>query len=56
MKFKNYLTQIENVEVFPLISLGLFVVFFLIVTIWVMRWDKSTVDEMGNLPLDKEDK
>ena len=56
MKFKNYLTQIENVEIYPVISLLLFVAFFIIVTIWVYRWDKATVEKMGKLPLsDKKD-
>ena len=51
MKFTNYLTEIKGVEIYPIISLLMFVVFFAIVTIWVMRWDNKTVEKMGNIPL-----
>ena len=37
MKFINYLENITGVGVYPLTSLLLFVAFFVLVTIWVIR-------------------
>ena len=52
MKFRNYLEQITDVSIYPIISLLLFVAFFTIVTIWVLRTDKQTIEEAERLPLD----
>lgn len=52
MKFTNYLEKIAHVEIYPIISLLLFVAFFIGVTIWVFRMSKKDVDEMANLPLE----
>ena len=46
--------QIAGVEIFPIISLLLFFAFFLIVGYMVLTADKSYIDEMKNLPLDKD--
>ena len=45
--------QIAGVEIFPIISLLLFFVFFIIVGYMVMTADKKYIEEMKNLPLDK---
>jgi len=55
MKFSYYLEKITGVEIYPLISLILFVVFFLGVTYMAFSASKESVDYMGNLPLDKKD-
>lgn len=52
MKLKNYLETIAGVSVYPIVSLLLFVAFFTIVTLWVMRTDKDTIKHIENLPLD----
>jgi len=52
MKFSYYLEKIAGVSIYPMVSLVLFVCFFLLVTIWVMRTDKRTIERMENLPLD----
>ena len=46
--------QIAGVEIFPIISLLLFFIFFMIVGYMVLTADKSYIDEMKNLPLDKD--
>jgi hypothetical protein len=53
MKFINYLEKISGVEIYPLISLLLFVSFFLLVTIWAIKTNKTIIERMENLPLDK---
>ena len=39
-------------ETGPLISLILFFVFFVVMTIWIFRLDKKFVKKMKNLPLE----
>ncbi len=52
MKFQNYLEKITGVEIYPLISLGIFVVFFLLVTVWVFRLSKTEIEQTKRLPLE----
>lgn len=53
--FKYYFEKIDNIEVFPLISLGIFFIFFLLLLLWVFRVDNKYIQKMKNLPIDKED-
>lgn len=48
---KQNLETISGVEIFPLISLLIFTLFFLIVIIRVIRMKKSSVSEMSCYPL-----
>lgn len=52
MKFQTYLEKIQSVEIYPIISLLLFVAFFTIVTLWIFRMSKESIREMEILPLD----
>ena len=52
--FKHYFERIEGIDFFPILSLLIFVLFFLTLLIWVFRVNKGYVQEMSNLPL-KED-
>ncbi|MDX2002335.1 MAG: CcoQ/FixQ family Cbb3-type cytochrome c oxidase assembly chaperone [Chitinophagales bacterium] len=49
--YKEVLRSIADIEIFPVISLAIFFVFFLIVVIRVMSVGKSSHDEMANIPL-----
>jgi cytochrome c oxidase cbb3-type subunit IV len=51
MKFKNYLTSIEHVGIYPLISLLIFTIFFGVVTWYVFSAKKSTMVERSNMPI-----
>ncbi len=53
--FKNYLSGIEGVAVFPIISLTIFFVFFVLLGYMVFKADKKYINHMENLPLGKED-
>jgi hypothetical protein len=53
MKFINYLESITGIGVYPLISLGLFIVFFTVVTLYVIKGDKAHFEELGNLPINE---
>jgi cytochrome c oxidase cbb3-type subunit 4 len=48
---KNVLESIAGVEVFPVISLLLFVIVFTVMFVWAMRRDKEYLTEMAELPL-----
>jgi cytochrome c oxidase cbb3-type subunit IV len=53
---KNVLNGIEGVDVYPIISLFIFVPFFLGLIWWVIKVDKNYIDKLKNLPLDSTDK
>lgn len=53
--YKEILRSIENIEIYPIISLIIFVVFFVGMFIWVVRVPKSYVDHMKSLPMDEHD-
>jgi hypothetical protein len=53
MKFSNYLTTIEGVSIYPIISLSLFVVFILLVFLYVLKMGKQEVEHDSNLPFDE---
>lgn len=53
LKFiKHHMETITGIEVYPLISLIIFVVFFVGLFIWVIKADKKEMDEMSQIPLD----
>ncbi|HMT29964.1 MAG TPA: CcoQ/FixQ family Cbb3-type cytochrome c oxidase assembly chaperone [Bacteroidia bacterium] len=56
MKFINYLTSISEVEIFPMISLMVFFVFFILVGLKVYMMDKQNIEEAENLPLENDKK
>lgn len=51
MKFQSYLETIAGIEIYPMISLVIFVVFFCLLTIRVVRMNKEEVSVLENLPL-----
>ncbi len=52
MKFINYLKSIDGVSIYPLITLCLFVLIFILAAILVMSKSKAAIDEIKQLPLD----
>ena len=46
------LKYIQGIEIYPIISLFIFVSFFIVLAIWVSRADKKHLLDMSNLPLD----
>jgi len=52
MKFTTYLENIIGISIYPLISLVLFVSFFILVTLWVFSIDKTEIERIEQLPLD----
>lgn len=51
--YKELLQSIAGVEIFPVVSLLLFVVVFGTVLYWTSRVDRATLTEMSQMPLDE---
>ncbi|WP_375586412.1 cbb3-type cytochrome c oxidase subunit 3 [Cyclobacterium xiamenense] len=51
---KEILRSIENIEIYPIISLLIFVTFFIGMFWWVLRVDKKYIDHMKEMPLADE--
>jgi len=54
--FEQSLKLIDGVALYPLFSLILFFIFFLLVVIWFIKVDKKYIEEMEKLPLEIENK
>lgn len=53
--YKDVLSRMEGVDLFPLIALIIFFTFFVLLIVWVVRLKRGYVDSMANMPLDEED-
>jgi hypothetical protein len=54
MKFSNYLSSIENVAIYPIITIILFMLVFVGAVLWIVTRDKEYISEMESVPLDNE--
>ena len=52
MKFSNYLSSIENVSIYPVITLIIFLAVFIGAVIWIVTRDKEYISELENIPLE----
>jgi cytochrome c oxidase cbb3-type subunit IV len=53
--YKDVLSRMEGVDLFPLIALVIFFTFFVLLITWVIRLNRGYIDSMANMPLDEED-
>jgi cytochrome c oxidase cbb3-type subunit 3 len=49
---KKYAETMDNISIYPLISLMIFFIFFLALLIYVKKMDKKSVQILANIPLD----
>ena len=52
---KQYAETIRGIDIYPIISLFIFLLFFIAVLWYVKKMDKKSVEEISNLPLDLND-
>jgi cytochrome c oxidase cbb3-type subunit 4 len=52
--YKEVLRAIAGIEVFPVLSLLVFVTVFLVMLFWVARLDRDRLAALAALPLDDE--
>jgi cbb3-type cytochrome oxidase subunit 3 len=48
---KQYTETIKNAEIYPIISLLIFFIFFVVLTVYVLRMKKSSVKMLSEIPL-----
>lgn len=51
--YKNVLQNIDNIEIWPIISFVIFFLFFIILIWWVITADKKLIKRMSELPNDE---
>ena len=52
---KQYAEKIDSVEVYPMISLLIFFLFFVVLLVMVKNMRKERVNELSNIPFDTEE-
>ncbi|MEO8770915.1 MAG: CcoQ/FixQ family Cbb3-type cytochrome c oxidase assembly chaperone [Ferruginibacter sp.] len=50
---QQYAEKINHVQVYPMISLGIFLLFFVILIYYVKKMDKKKLELLSNIPLDE---
>lgn len=50
--YKEVLRTIVGIEVFPILSLLIFLTVFVVMLVWVLRMDRGRLTACANLPLD----
>lgn len=51
--FKHYFERIQDIEIWPIISLILFFVFFVLILLRILTMDKDHVHDMKHLPFEE---
>ena len=52
--FKEVLQSIEGVEFYTIVSMIIFILFFIGMTIWLFKVDRNYIKTMSELPLNEE--
>lgn len=52
---RDVLQSAEGLSLYPVISLIIFVLFFAILIIWMIKVDKNYIKKMSNLPIEEKD-
>lgn len=56
LKFvKGNLENIDNVQIYPMISLLIFFVFFVVLFYWVITAKKNYINEVSQIPLEADE-
>lgn len=52
MKFIHYVEKVSGIDIFGLVSLSIFFLFFLVMLTWVFKTKKKNYREISRIPLD----
>jgi len=52
---KQYAETMKNADIYPLISLFIFFLFFVVLLVFVKKMGKDRVVELSNIPLDNNE-
>ena len=50
--FKHYFEGIRGIDIYPIFSLLVFFIFFVVMSIWIFKADRRLMEEMSNKPLE----
>lgn len=50
------MTSIDGIEMFPIVSLILFVSLFVLILYWTITMKKELISEVSSIPIDRNDK
>jgi cbb3-type cytochrome oxidase subunit 3 len=53
---KEHASSIEGINIYPIFSLLVFFIFFVVLLYYVKNMDKKKIEEISNLPLDSDTK
>ena len=51
---KQYAASINNVDIYPIISLLIFFLFFVVLLVMVKKMKKERISELSQIPLDND--
>lgn len=51
---KQYAESIDGINIYPMISLVIFFLFFVVLLYYVKKMDKAKVNEISRIPLDND--
>ncbi len=49
---KQYAEKMDHVAIYPMISLFIFFIFFVVLLVFVRKMDKKRIIELSNIPLE----
>ncbi|MEP7142639.1 MAG: CcoQ/FixQ family Cbb3-type cytochrome c oxidase assembly chaperone [Ferruginibacter sp.] len=52
---KQYTEKMDHATIYPMISLFIFLLFFVVLLVLVNKMDKQKIIELSNIPLDKDE-
>ncbi|RYY50448.1 MAG: CcoQ/FixQ family Cbb3-type cytochrome c oxidase assembly chaperone [Chitinophagaceae bacterium] len=52
---KKYAESIDHIAVYPMISLLIFFLFFVVLLLYVRKMDKQSIKILSNIPLDQNE-
>jgi len=52
---KQYAEKMDHAQVYPMISLIIFFLFFVVLLIYVKKMDKTSIAVLSNIPLDEKE-
>jgi len=56
LKFiKGHMESIDGIEIYPIISLLIFFVFFVVLFLWVISANKNYIEQVSNIPLEVDE-
>ena len=52
---KQYAEKMDHAQVYPMISLFIFFLFFVVLLVYVKKMDKASITTLSNIPLDEKE-